>query len=192
MAYVWSFREIRYSNLLLCGFMGAGKTRLLKHLRKSGPEEIQYLDLDRVIVEKSGSKSILKLMKALGEEHFRALENEILMKMMGEGGHLLSLGGGALNKGLNEAIRKRGDILVIWVDTPLEQCLANLKKDHKNVRPLMKHGEDFVRNLYRKRRETYSTAPVRLDWEALSNFKTYSLFIGEVERQLFERDCMKK
>ncbi|MCY4644496.1 MAG: hypothetical protein OXB88_07750, partial [Bacteriovoracales bacterium] len=75
MAHFWSFSQIRYNNVLLCGFMGAGKTWLLKRLKRTGPHEIDYLDLDQLLVEKSGHKSILKIMKALGEEHFRALEN---------------------------------------------------------------------------------------------------------------------
>ncbi|MCY4644686.1 MAG: hypothetical protein OXB88_08725, partial [Bacteriovoracales bacterium] len=123
---------------------------------------------------------------------FRALENEILMEIMRGEGRLVSLGGGALNKGLNEAIRKRGDVLMIWVDTPLEQCLANLEKDRKNVRPLLKGGEDFIRNLYQKRREIYSAAQIRVDGTDLKDFKTYSLLMTEVERQLFERNRIKK
>ena len=164
--------------------MGTGKTWLLKGLARTGPEEVKYVDLDRAILQRSGHNTILKMMKELGELHFRRIENEVLIHLMKLGGHFIALGGGALNKELNQALRKREDILVVWIDTPLEQCLANLQKDHKNVRPLAKLGEEYVRELYQKRREIYSVAKVRIDHKKLRQYRAYPQFIAEVERQL--------
>ena len=163
--------------------MGAGKTCLLKKLKRTGPKDIEYLDLDHAILQKSGHNTVLKMVKALGEEHFRRIENEVLIELMKKGGHIIALGGGALNEGLNQVLCKRDDILMIWLDTPLEQCLIHLKKDHKNVRPLMKYGEEYIKELYQKRRRIYSTAQVRLDYKRLQEIGNYAGFVAEVERQ---------
>ena len=164
--------------------MGAGKTWLLKCLKRTGPMEINYQDLDQAILEGSEYKTILKMMKALGEEHFRRIESELLVRLMQQGNHLIALGGGAMDQGLQDALHKRDDILVVWLDTPFEQCLSYLQRDHKNVRPLARMGREQLRELYQKRRETYCIAQVRLDYYRLQTIKDYSGFIGEVEQQL--------
>ena len=137
-------------------------------------------------MQASGHNTILKMMKALGEEHFRRIEDDMLVRLMLQGGNLIALGGGGPNWGLNQVLHKRGDILLIWLDTPLEQCLANLRKDHKNVRPLMKLGEQRVRALYRERREIYSAAQVQIDYEKLQTVKNYPRLVAEIERQILK------
>ena len=164
--------------------MGAGKTRLLKRLQRTGPPKIQYADLDQVILKKSGYNTLLKMMKTLGEEHFRRIENEILLELLKQGGHVLALGGGALNEGPNHILCKRGDTLLIWMDTPFEQCLANLRKDYKTVRPLATKGRVFLQNLYQNRQKIYSIAQVRVCYTQCPTLKTYSQLIKEIERQL--------
>ena len=173
-----------YSNLLLCGFMGAGKTCLLKRLQRTGPPQIRYTDLDQVILEKSGYKTLLKMMKTLGEEHFRRMENELLLELLKQGGHVLALGGGAINEEFNHILSKRRDTLLIWMDTPFEQCLANLRKNHKTVRPLATKGRVFLQNLYQNRQKIYSVAQVRIHYTQSFPLKTYSQLIKEIERQL--------
>ena len=176
----------RYHSFLLCGFMGAGKNPPPQNNSNGlAPKTFDYLDLDQIILQKSGHNTILKMMKALGEKHFRRIENEILVEQLKqEKAKIIALGGGALNAGLNHVLRKRDDILVIWLDIPFEQCLYHLRKDHKNVRPLAKQGEQQLQKLYLSRREIYSVAQVQIDNKALANIKDYAQFTNEVERQL--------
>ncbi len=173
-----------YTNVLVCGFMGAGKSWLLKRLKRSGPKEFNYIDLDQEILKKSGYNTVLKMMKALGEEHFRRIENEILVSLMKKGNNIISLGGGALNKGLNFVIEKRDDILVVWIDTPLDQCAKNLEKDHKNVRPLFKDDSIDVEKLYSERSKIYSVAQVRIPWKDLDELTSFEKFSNYLKTAL--------
>ena len=173
-----------YSNLLLCGFMGAGKTWFLKRLKRTGPPFIHYTDLDQAILERSTHNTLFKMMRALGEEQFRRIENKILLELLKQGDHVLALGGGALNEEFNHILSKWRDTLLVWIDTPFEQCLANLRKDHKTVRPLAKKGPVFLQNLYQNRQKIYSMAQVRMPHTQCSTIKTYSQFVEEIERQL--------
>ena len=179
--------------------MGAGKSWLLGHLKKSGPDAFDYIDLDQMLLQRSGYNTVLKMMKALGEEHFRRVENEVLVQLLMGQGNLVALGGGALNQKLNHGLSRSKDVLVVWLDTPLEQCLANLRKDHKNVRPLLAKWTARVprgveetpqvkvaeiAEFYRQRREIYSVAQVRLTYEQLPAVADYSQFSAELARQL--------
>ena len=179
--------------------MGAGKSWLLRHLKKSGPDALDYIDLDQILLQRSGYNTMLKMMKALGEEHFRRMENEVLVQLLLGEGNLIALGGGALNQKLNHGLSRSKDVLVVWLDTSLEQCLANLRKDHKNVRPLLAkwtakvpRGVEAIppvraaeiAEFYHQRREIYSVAQVRLTYEQLPAVTDYSQFSAELARQL--------
>lgn len=166
----------QYNNIIICGFMGAGKTWTLKRVKKGSPNEIQSFDLDEKILENSGYNTILKMMRDLGEDHFRRVENEILVAALKQGGNIISVGGGALNRGLNFVIEKRSDILVVWLNTSLDQCEENLAKDHKNVRPLYKDNKDNIQEIYKDRCEVYKIAQVQLTWEEQNNLKNYEDF----------------
>ncbi len=167
----------QFNNIILCGFMGAGKSWTLKRAKKGGPEDIEFFDLDDRILEQSGYNTILKMMRDLGEDHFRNVENEILVANLKAGKKVISVGGGALNRGINFVIEKRTDILVVWLDTPLEQCEANLAKDHKNVRPLYKDNKDDIQDFYKERCDIYKVAQVRITWDEQNSIKNYQDFI---------------
>lgn len=165
-----------YKNVLICGFMGAGKSWLLKRLKRTGRDSNNYNELDDLILERAGYNTILKMMRELGEEHFRRIENEILVERLKEGGNIISLGGGALNQGINHVINKRDDILVVWITTDLAQCEENLKKDHKNVRPLYKDNKDNIQSIYDDRQKVYEVAQVKISWEELQEIQNYENF----------------
>ena len=126
----------QYGNLLLCGFMGAGKTCFLRKLEQTGPGGVDYLDLDGVILERSGYKTIASMMEELGEAHFRSIENEILLDLMLGENKIIALGGGSLNEKLIQAIERRGGVLVIWLDTPLGQCLKHIEQEQGGKIPV--------------------------------------------------------
>ena len=87
-------------NIMLIGFMGAGKTTVSKELSKvTGKAE---LDMDAYIVEKEGM-SIADMFEKHGEEYFRAKETESLMEIMEKMDLIVSCGGGVVGKDENAA-----------------------------------------------------------------------------------------
>ena len=66
--------KLKYKNIFLVGFMGAGKSTVGKILAdKIG---YNYLDADQYIEEKTGTK-ITKIFADHGEPYFRDLESEV-------------------------------------------------------------------------------------------------------------------
>lgn len=173
-----------FRNIILCGFMGAGKSWAMKRTKKGAPQGLEFVDLDDKILEQSGYNTILKMMRELGEEHFRRVENEILISLLKEGGYFVSAGGGALNRGINFVLEKRNDILVVWLNTPLEQCEKNLEKDHKNVRPLYKDNKENIQEIFEERKKIYEIAQVAINWEEQQELKSYDDFLKLVVKKL--------
>ena len=68
----------RNTNIVLIGFMGAGKTEVGKILAKNNG--FNFIDLDSLIVAEEGI-SITEIFKQKGENYFRNIETEILKKL---------------------------------------------------------------------------------------------------------------
>ena len=101
-------------NLILIGFMGAGKTSLGKAAAKA--LGVPFLDTDDLITERE-QMPITEIFARKGEEWFRALETLTLRELMDrEGGFVLSVGGGlplreenrVLLQQLNKTRKRRG------------------------------------------------------------------------------------
>lgn len=60
------------SNIVLCGFMGCGKTTVGKQLAKI--TNMDYIDLDQYI-EQQQNTTISNIFAQYGEEYFRDLEH---------------------------------------------------------------------------------------------------------------------
>ncbi len=68
----------RNTNIVLIGFMGAGKTEVGKILAKNNG--FNFIDLDSLIEIEEGM-SITEIFKQKGENYFRNIETEILKKL---------------------------------------------------------------------------------------------------------------
>ena len=66
------------TNIILIGFMGAGKTEVGKILAKN--KGLNFIDLDCLIEKKEGT-AITEIFKNKGENYFRNLETEILKEL---------------------------------------------------------------------------------------------------------------
>jgi len=161
--------------IFLVGFMGAGKTTvgraLATHLG------YQFFDLDELITERTG-KSVQQIFSELGETEFRRLEREAIQSCTKLVRSVVALGGGAYvhedNRSLLRAIGK-----TIWLDSPLEVCLARIRGDKS--RPLL-GSEDEMRALLTQRRKSYADADHIVTADEL-NPEELSLKIAELLRQ---------
>ncbi len=159
-------------SLILTGMMGAGKSTIGKDL--SGKLNIQFKDIDKII-EKKLSLSIGDIFKKKGEEFFRKIEEEETLNLIKERNVVVALGGGAfMNKKIREAIKKL--CVSFWLDLEPKYLFPRIKMNKR--RPLLnsKNLEQDVKNLYEKRKKTYSLADYKID----CNLKTKEEITKEV------------
>ncbi|MCC5926283.1 MAG: shikimate kinase [Bacteroidetes bacterium] len=119
------------SEIVLCGFMGAGKSKLGQLL--AGMLSVRFEDLDTEIVKYEGL-SIPELFTEKGEEYFRKVESRYLMQKVADKNRILSLGGGAMQSQqmINEV---KAHNLLIYLDPPFDEILSRVKGSTK--RPLL-------------------------------------------------------
>lgn len=142
-------------NIILIGFMGAGKTtvgKLLAHERG-----MKFIDTDERI-EAEQQKSIPDLFSEYGEPYFRDLETELLKRMQDDtSGAVLSVGGGMpVRKENRTLLRKLG--CVVYLSATKETILKRVKGD--GSRPMLNGGdlEARVEKLMRDREALYRQA----------------------------------
>jgi len=103
-------------NVLLVGFMGAGKSvcgRLLA--RRLGR---CFIETDDMIVSREG-RSIPEIFRERGEEAFRRLEAETLEALRLKSGDVIATGGGLpCREGRMEALRALGTVVWLRGDLP--------------------------------------------------------------------------
>lgn len=136
-------------NIVLCGFMGSGKTSVGRRL--SEVLKVDFVDTDKCIEEELGMP-ISEIFARYGEEHFRNLENRVIGNLSECRGVVISTGGGTVvNKTNAELLRKNGKI--VFLDAPLGEIELRLKSD--NTRPLFRHNDD-VKSLFEERKNIYN------------------------------------
>ena len=141
----------KFGNLVLCGFMGSGKTTVGRLLAEKKGR--RFVDLDLWIEEREGMP-IAAIFSKYGESRFRELERRAVDELSFETGLVIAPGGGALLDPENAAALKAGGVVVL-LDAGLPSLRARLEGDE--TRPLL-WGEDrdaAMEALYRARIPVY-------------------------------------
>ncbi len=141
-------------NIILCGFMGCGKSTVGALLAKKAGMSV--LDLDTYIEKKEG-KTVSQIFADSGEEHFRALEREAVQELSEKRGLVIAAGGGTLTFRENaEEFKKNG--VIVLLDISVETVAERLKND--TTRPLLNRPDkdEAMRELYEKRLPLYRSA----------------------------------
>ncbi len=123
------------NNLILCGFMGSGKStvgRLLAR-RLNRP----FVDLDEFIERQTG-QTVAEIFNTRGEGAFRALEREAARSLCSQNGLVLSCGGGTVLNPQTAALLKQSGT-VIYLKVSSQTVLQRLKGDQ--TRPLLQGTE---------------------------------------------------
>ena len=141
-------------NIVLCGFMGSGKTTIGRKIaRLTG---LAFVDADQYLELREG-KMIPEIFAEKGEDYFRDRESAYIKELAGRDGIVLSLGGGAVLRPENvQAVRRTG--FLIHLDTPLHRIMKNLS--YSNNRPLLDKPDKQAetRRLYHARKSIYRHA----------------------------------
>jgi shikimate kinase len=139
-------------NIVLIGFMGAGKTSIGKILARK--LNLELLETDELIQEKAGM-SISQIFETAGEITFRELEIEAVKEISQKEHFVIASGGGVVLNSINiERLRQRAIIVYLYAS---EGEIVNRIKQDKNPRPLIseKNAETYVKELMKLRGPLY-------------------------------------
>ena len=139
------------NNIVLCGFMGSGKTVVGKELAKI--LGVKFVDTDELIEEEQGV-AIKAIFATHGEDYFRDLEYEMCKKVAEMNGVVVSTGGGAMTFKRNVDAIKEGS-KVVFLDTSFDVICDRI--GDSTTRPLFQDKEK-AKKLYAERKDKYLSA----------------------------------
>ncbi|HCC00741.1 MAG TPA: shikimate kinase, partial [Ruminococcaceae bacterium] len=132
-------------NIVLCGFMGSGKSSVGTALALLS--KMRFIDMDRYI-EKQEKQTISAIFQKYGEDHFRDLESRCAAKLSTQSNQIIATGGGAVLRPQNiRSFRSNG--IIVFLNIPFPMVRKRLRGD--KTRPLLKTSPSVVHALYKKR-----------------------------------------
>ncbi len=132
-------------SIVIVGMPGSGKSVVGKRLAKNLNRE--FIDVDKYITEISG-RSPSEIIESDGEVAFRHIESDALKELCKKSSCVISTGGGAVTVKENFDIIRQNSVVFY-----LKRDLSKLQT---KGRPLSAGGEDALRMLFDKRRDSYS------------------------------------
>ena len=123
------------SNIVLCGFMGSGKSTVGRALAEKLSKKL--IDTDSYIEKKEGM-TISEIFASKGEEYFREAELKACREFSDLENCIISTGGGTLLKEDNVAEIKRGGT-VFFLNVSPKTVLTRLR--HDTTRPLLQRED---------------------------------------------------
>jgi shikimate kinase len=121
--------------VVLVGMMGAGKSSVGRALaRLLG---LPFYDADAEI-EAAAGYGVAQIFSDYGEDEFRRLERQVILRLLGQGRCVLSLGGGAF---MDEGTRARilESALSVWLKVDHDLLMERVLRH--GDRPLLKDGD---------------------------------------------------
>ncbi len=167
-------------NIVLTGFMGAGKTVVGRELSRL--LSMRLIDIDSEI-EESRKMKITDIFRNFGEPYFRDVETEMIKKLARMENTVISTGGGAVLREENMGIlRETGVIFCLYADP--ETIIS--RTAGSNDRPLLNVEDPLarIRELLSQRMPFYERAGIMID----TNGKT-PLEVAEEIAEIFR--CAK-
>lgn len=151
-------------NIIFIGFMGSGKSTVGKLLAQRQLRE--HIEMDDLILHRSGRSSISEIFAKDGEIRFRELEMEIAKEVSKKENSVISSGGGVVMNKINIDYLKMGGF-VVCLKTSFRELEKRLKGDM--TRPLFQNKEK-ARELYDVRSvlyETYADHVIKTDHRSI-------------------------
>ena len=148
--------------IFLIGFMGAGKS----YWGRKWAQQLNYsfIDLDDEIVKSEG-QNIVSIFEEKGEDYFRKIEAEVLVKMSSVENVIIACGGGTPCYNNNMDWMNEHGSTIYLCRTPVE-LYDNVVKE-KLQRPLLKNLSEkeilsFIEQKLRERQAFYNQAKIIL------------------------------
>ena len=167
------------SNVILVGFMGAGKSTVGRLLaRRLGR---CFVETDAMITAREG-RSIPEIFAERGEPYFRRLEAEVLEALAEKRDHVIATGGGfPCGEGVMDRLLQFGT--VVWLAADFDSVYA--RANRVGGRPMLAdRSAEAAAALYRARQDFYRRAHLALDTTHLA----VDAVVGRIVRHLRERE----
>ena len=150
---------LRERTIALVGLMGVGKSTIGRRL--AGALELPFRDADHEI-EKAAGCSIAEIFAERGEEEFRAGERRVIARLLEEGPHVLSTGGGAFMNPKTRALIKEKAISV-WLKADLDVLVRRVSR--KDTRPLLvgRDPREVMQEQMRERYPIYAESDIAIE-----------------------------
>ncbi len=163
-------------NIVLIGFMGAGKSVAAKELARRLKREAVSTDK---AVEKSEKRPIADIFQNSGEKHFRQLEKDVVAELAEKENLIIDCGGGVFTSDDNIRHLKKSGSVICLTATP--ECLLERTRRTK-IRPLLNVPDPLkkIKELLVVREPFYRQAHHWLD----TTGKTNQEVCDEIERLL--------
>jgi shikimate kinase len=145
-------------NVILVGFMGAGKSSVGRLLARQLGR--CFVETDDIITAREG-RSIPEIFAERGEAHFRELEDEAVRLLALKSGDVIATGGGLYCRdGRPQALKALGT--VVWLAGDFDVLYERARR--AGDRPMLAgRGRDEVEALYRARELYYRQADLTVD-----------------------------
>lgn len=142
-------------NIVLCGFMGCGKTSVGKRVAKL--LDRQFCDLDHYIEKKAGM-TVTEIFAKEGEAGFRAREAQAVEEVAAQKSLVIASGGGTVLTQKNVDCFHRYGAKILFLDVPVAALQERLKNDKR--RPLLQRPDrrEFIASLWEQRCPLYRAA----------------------------------
>lgn len=165
-------------NIVLVGFMGAGKTEVGRILSKKLGYALVDADTE---IEKGQDMTITEIFRQHGEPAFRDMEADVIKRLSKMNKIVISTGGGAVLRQENiDNLRANGVIVCLSAtpETILQRTSAN------NDRPLLQTENPLqkIKELLEYRRPYYEKADIMIDTENKSPLEVAEEIIKKVNR----------
>lgn len=152
----------------LTGFMGTGKSRVLRPL--AAALDWRAADVD-VLIEEQAGDPVRDIFARGGEAAFRALESQVIARIAGEHHIVVATGGGTVLAQANrDAMRRHG--FVVCLDAQPGTILRRIEGSdaHISERPLLTAGDPLARIIELKaaREDLYREADVVISTDDLT------------------------
>lgn len=170
-------------NIILIGFMGAGKTVVARLLAKK--LKFKVIEMDDLVLASSRRKSINQIFQKDGEIRFRELEIGTAKKLSNVDSVVISTGGGVvMNKIILDYLKQKG--LVFFLQASFETIRERLKDDA--IRPLFQDKKS-ASQLYKFRLPFYKKYA---DFKILTEGKSVNQVAQEVLDKLKKYENLGK
>lgn len=146
-------------NVILIGFMGAGKTTVGERL--AARLSRRFVDVDAVIEAKAGM-SVAAIFQHEGESGFRRREADAVALVCEEDSLVIATGGGGvMHRESLTRLRRSGTL--VWLRDDLDRLLARAAADDGRPRPMLQRSRAQIEQLYEARQRVYGLADYIID-----------------------------
>ena len=167
-----------YKNIILTGFMGAGKTTVGRILAQSCGFE--FMDIDQIIVASQG-KPIKDIFAEEGEEAFRNYETEALLSLQNVSEAVIATGGGIILRSENRQVLKQMG-LVVYLRASFETLLKRVSQSDQRPLADLSTGTERLKGLLDSRVSLYEQADIVADTDDLDSRQVADYILDRLKK----------